>query len=65
MNHIARLTMERDNLRAQLAKVRNELTDMERYYTSDKFSGPDNDYAHVRTDLLHRLSNVRFMTIEG
>jgi hypothetical protein len=56
--------MERDNLRAQLAKVRNELTDMERYYTSEKFSWPDNDYAHVRTDLLPKLSKVRFMTIE-
>jgi hypothetical protein len=64
MNHILRLIKDRNDLRAKLAEVRDELAALEKYYTSDKFAGPDNDYAHVRTDLLPRLSTLKSLAIE-
>lgn len=62
MNHIARLTMERNELKDKLAAIKAELTALETYYTSSKFAWPDNDYCHVRTDLLPRLANLKGMT---
>jgi hypothetical protein len=51
MNHIHRLTQERDALQAQLADVRGQLAELTRYLYSAKFSAPDADYVHVRTDI--------------
>ena len=65
MNHIHRLVSERDELRAQLRSVRDMLTDLESYLLSDKFRGADNDYAHVRTDMLPHVTAIRFAAIEG
>jgi hypothetical protein len=64
MNHIAKLTKDRNDLRDKLAAIREELATLESYYTSSKFSWPDNDYAHVRTDLLPRLSTLKSLAIE-
>jgi hypothetical protein len=62
-NHIARLIRERDEAQASLRAVREALTDMQRYYTSSKFHGPDNDYTYVSTDLMPKLREATFLTI--
>jgi hypothetical protein len=59
MNHIARLTGERLEALAQLAAARELVLELEAYLLSSKFHGPDNDYVHVRTDLLPKLAQVR------
>lgn len=60
MNHIARLISERDEARAVIRDARNALTDIERYLSSAKFVWPQNDYVHVRTDILPKIASVRF-----
>ena len=60
MNHIARLTAERDELRQAIAQTRADLTDLECYLTGAKFSAPDSDYVHVRTDILPKIAAIRF-----
>lgn len=57
MNHIARLTAERDEARAQLAATEAALTDLMVYLTSSKFHADDT--VHVRTDILPKLSALR------
>jgi hypothetical protein len=60
MNHIARLTSERNDARAQLDAARAELNDLLGYLGSDKFtSAPDADHVHVRTDLMPKLLALR------
>jgi hypothetical protein len=59
MNHIARLTSERDEALEAMRDAREIVLELEAYLLSSKFHGPDNDYAHVRTDLLPKLSRVR------
>jgi hypothetical protein len=63
MNHIERLTRERNEARAQLADVREALIDLESYLLSAKFQGRDADYVHVRTDMLPRLAWARFLAL--
>lgn len=62
MNHIARITNERDELQALVRQVREELTFLQHYLTSSKFSAPDSDYVHVRTDILPKINRIQFMT---
>jgi ATP-dependent RNA circularization protein (DNA/RNA ligase family) len=59
MNHIARLTTERLDAIEQLGAARALLEELEAYLLSSKFAGPDNDYVHVRTDMLPKLAQVR------
>ena len=66
MNHIARLTSERDEARAAIRAAREELASIECYLTSSKFAAPDCDYVHVRTDILPKIAKVRFgLLVEG
>jgi hypothetical protein len=65
MNHIARLISERDAAQETLRAAREMLTDLELYLTSSKFSAPDADYVHVRTDMLPKIAAIRFKLIEG
>lgn len=60
MNHIKRLTAERDHAQKVIRTARAELTDLECYLTSAKFAAPESDYVHVRTDILPKLSAIRF-----
>lgn len=62
MNHIARLTQERDELAALVREIRSDLTELARYYQGDKFAWPDRDFAHVRTDVLPRITAIQFKT---
>ena len=59
MNHIARLTGERLEARDQLAAARELVLELEAYLLSSKFQGADNDFVHVRTDMLPKLARVR------
>lgn len=65
MNHIARLTGERLEALEQLAAARELVLELEAYLLSAKFHGPDNDYAHVRTDILPKLAHVRSALINA
>jgi hypothetical protein len=59
MNHIARMTAERDTARGQLAEAESELAAILAYLATDKFAWPDSDYVHVRTDILPKLQRLR------
>jgi hypothetical protein len=59
MNHIARLTTDRNDAIEQLSAARELVLELEAYLLGPKFHGPDNDYVHVRTDLLPKLAHVR------
>lgn len=58
MNHIARLTAERDDARETIRAARDAL--LEVTSISPKFHGPDNDYVHLRTDILPKIEAIRF-----
>jgi len=55
MNNIQRLTNERNSALQELFLKNEAIIELLKYYSSDKFNWPENDYAHVRTDLLPRL----------
>lgn len=59
MNHIARLQADNRALIEQIARVRDELVELEVYLTSDKFAAPDADYVHVRTDILPKIRRLK------
>lgn len=66
MNHIARLTSDRDAARVALAAAQAELQTLLEYLGSSKFtSAPDADHVHVRTDLMPRLLRLRLALSEG
>jgi hypothetical protein len=63
-NHIHRIIREREETQQQLRQVREMLCDIELYLTSAKFTNsPDDDYVHVRTDILPKIAAVRFAAI--
>jgi hypothetical protein len=57
MNHIHRLTQERDEARAALRETERRLSALMAYLCSDKFA--NDDYVHVRTDMLPRISEIK------
>lgn len=59
MNHIARLTGERLEALEQVMAARELVLELEAYLMSAKFQGADNDFVHVRTDMLPKLARVR------
>ena len=59
MNHITRLTTDRAEALEQLSAARELVLELEAYLLSSKFHGPDNDFVHVRTDMLPKLARVR------
>jgi hypothetical protein len=65
MNHIHRLTQERDDARATLASAQDELTRLMAYLDSPKFAWPEGDYVHIRTDLMPKLVSLRSAMAEG
>ena len=65
MNHIARLTTDRDEAIEQLTAARELVLELEAYLLSSKFAGPDADYVHVRTDMLPKLARVRSALIQN
>jgi hypothetical protein len=64
-NFIHRVIRERDEAHQQLRQVREMLCGIEHYLTSTKFTNsPDDDYVHVRTDILPKIAAVRFAAID-
>jgi hypothetical protein len=63
MNHIHRITTERDDSFAQMRAVRDALCELEIYLTSRKFQSVDNDYVFVSTDVLPKIAAIRFLAI--
>jgi hypothetical protein len=64
VNYIQRLTEERDDARKALRSARADLLDIMLHLSSSKFAWPDNDYVHVRTDILPEIEAVRFAMLE-
>ena len=59
MNYIHRLEFENEQLTRKLEEVRKALVSAQIYYSAPKFQGHDNDYAHVSTDVLPRLQEIK------
>ena len=60
MNHIDKLRQERDDARQALRETRDFLDWMQAYYALPKFTrAPENDYAHVSTDIAPKIANAR------
>jgi hypothetical protein len=59
MNHIERLTRERDETREVLSDALDMVHDLMLYLHSRKFAGVDNDYIHISTDLLPKVCDIR------
>jgi len=59
MNYIKSLEQERWLLREQIIAARKHIAAIEAYLLSDKFHGAENDYVHVRTDMLPKLAALK------
>lgn len=59
MNYIKKLEQENDALRATLHDIEDTVAGLLIYYRGKKFQGFDNDFAHVSTDLIPRLQELR------
>ena len=58
MNYITHLQNVREEYATTMHVAREELRDILHYLQSSKFSGPDADYVHVRTDILPKLTRL-------
>ena len=58
MNHIHRLTKERDRAQARAAKMEADLIDLQAYLSCDKFRWPDNDWVSAR-EMWRRVQDIR------
>lgn len=58
-NYIKQLQNENIHLKAAMEKAINDVIELQAYYGSTKFTGVENDYAHVSTDIQPRLSNLK------
>ena len=63
MNYIKRLENENLELKGKLAIVNAMLLETIGYLMTDKFAGIENDYVHVRTDILPKLAEIRGETL--
>ena len=62
MNHITRLTMERDEAWQQIREARDKLAELERYLYSHKFH--EDNTVQIRTDIGPKLLDIRFGLIQ-
>ena len=58
MNHIHRLTQERDEAQDQVRQMEQELIDLQQYLGSAKFAGIDNDWVSAR-EMWRRVQEIR------
>jgi hypothetical protein len=63
-NYIKRLETDNADLRYQLAEAQKAVIELQNYLLSSKFQGVDNDYVHVRTDMLPKLDVLRTALIQ-
>lgn len=59
MNHIKKLQLENTQLKNSIETAINELIEYQRYYNSAKFSGIENDFAHVSTDVYTKFTTIK------
>lgn len=63
MNYIKKLQLEIIEKQIHAKNCYKQLLEMEAYYCSDKFSGKENDYAHVSTDVLVKIHELKMELI--
>lgn len=59
MNYIQKLQAENQQLKAQIEEVRQLAVDALIYYRGKKFAGIENDFAHVSTDVVHKIEEIK------
>jgi hypothetical protein len=59
MNYIKQLQEENKEREELIKDLQYKIAELLIYYTSPKFQGFENDFAHVSTDLLPRLVELR------
>jgi hypothetical protein len=64
MNYIKQLQAEKIQRELQAKYIYKQLIEIEAYYCSDKFNGRENDYAHVSTDVLVRLHELKMELVK-
>jgi hypothetical protein len=58
MNYIHKLQQENYELRETITALMTDVAYYQHYFMSPKFQGIDNDFAHVSTDVLPKLSHL-------
>ena len=58
MNYINKLQTENIRLKLEILSIQTKVVDTISYYHLAKFKGFENDYAHVSTDVLIRLTEI-------
>lgn len=59
MNYIKQLKNENERLKNSIDEAVNELIEYQKYFNSSKFSGIENDFAHVSTDIYIKITNLK------
>jgi len=59
MNYIKKLQAENQELRAQIETARQLTVNALIYYRGEKFAGIENDFAHVSTDVVHKIEEIK------
>ncbi len=65
MNHIKKLQHDNKELRLSLEQLMQEVIELQRYYSSEKFASVENDYAHVSTDVQIKISNLKSLVFRA
>ena len=59
MNHIKKLQSDNTQLKNSIEEAIKELSEYQKYYNSSKFSGIENDFAHVSTDVYVKFTTIK------
>jgi hypothetical protein len=59
MNYIKQLKNENEQLKNSIEAAINELIEYQKYFNSSKFSGLENNFAHVSTDVYLKITNLK------
>ena len=59
MNYIKKLQEENEQLKKQLFVINQAAIEQLQYFTLPKFQGTENDYAHIKTDVLGKIEFFR------
>lgn len=59
MNHIKKLQSDNTQLKNSIEEAIKELAEYQKYYNSSKFSGIENDFAHVSTDVYVKFTTIK------
>jgi len=59
MNYIKLLELRNKQLEEKISEAHDLTVDLMVYYSLPKFQGTQNDYAHVSTDVLPKLTQIK------